>query len=48
MLYSEHTRVVKRRNAQLASEGVMMHAVVGSVLSGSKHLDKLLKELTDG
>lgn len=48
MLYSEHSRVVKRSNGRLATEGVIMQAVVVSALSGGDHFKKLLKELTDG
>jgi hypothetical protein len=42
-------RLAKRReNARIASEAVVMHAVISSIIGGGENLNKVLGRLTDG
>lgn len=48
MLYSEHTRLVRRHNSAMATEAILIQAAIGSVVSGGDHFKKIVEDLTNG
>lgn len=48
MAYSEYNRIVKRENAKMITEALLVRAAIGSVLAGPEHFNDLIARLTDG